>query len=90
MHFLPGGKTAGQVPLRYVLEDLAENAKIAILDNEYELDELARDSKSSIFITPFKNNDITVEMSELQTEVCIYPSSRQTSTQSLLIEPIIL
>ncbi|KAK8825356.1 hypothetical protein WA538_003053 [Blastocystis sp. DL] len=42
LNFIPGGRTAGQVPLRFAMENLAKEAKLESLDNEREMEELAR------------------------------------------------
>lgn len=41
LHFIPGGRTAGQVPLRLALEDMMKEEKMRGVDNEYEMDVLA-------------------------------------------------
>ena len=42
LHFIPGGKTAGQVPLRLALESLMKEEKMQGVDNEHEMEVLAR------------------------------------------------
>lgn len=41
LNFIPGGKTAGQVPLRFALENLAKETKMECIDNEMEMDAIA-------------------------------------------------
>ena len=42
LHFIPGGKTAGQVPLCLALESLMKEEKMRGVDNEHEMEVLAR------------------------------------------------
>ena len=46
LNFIPGGRTAGQVPLRFAMENLAKEAKLESLDNEREMEEFARRATS--------------------------------------------
>lgn len=41
LNFIPGGRTAGQVPLRFALENMAKEAKIEFVDNEIEMEVIA-------------------------------------------------
>ena len=41
LHFIPGGRTAGQVPLRLALESLMKEEKMHDVDNEHEMEVLA-------------------------------------------------
>lgn len=42
LHFIPGGRTAGQVPLAFALESLVKNQKMEGVDNEHEEEVIAR------------------------------------------------
>ena len=42
LHFIPGGRTAGQVPLKFALESMVKNQKMEGVDNEHEEEVIAR------------------------------------------------
>ena len=42
LHFIPGGRTAGQVPLEFALESMVKNQKLEGVDNEHEEEVIAR------------------------------------------------
>ena len=42
LHFIPGGRTAGQVPLAFALESMVKDQKMAGVDNEHENEAIAR------------------------------------------------
>lgn len=48
LHFIPGGKTAGQVPLRLALESLMKEEKMQGVDNEHEMEVLARTQHTEV------------------------------------------
>ena len=48
LHFIPGGKTAGQVPLRLALEGLMKEEKMQGVDNEHEMEVLARTQHTEV------------------------------------------
>ena len=55
LNFIPGGRTAGQVPLRFALENMAKEAKIEFVDNEIEMEVIAMagdDSSPSLSRSP--------------------------------------
>ena len=60
LHFLPGGKTAGQVPLEFAIEHYFKDQKLGTLENEYELEALARDRK--------KGDDNDVELAIMKSK----------------------
>lgn len=75
LNFIPGGRTAGQVPLRFAMENLAKEAKLESLDNEREMEELARSDRKKgdkpeendagiemTIITKDGENDARIEM----------------------------
>ena len=71
LHFIPGGKTAGQVPLEFALENYMKDSKMAGVDNEHELEELAKsgDSKKEYPSSSDKkgyDNEIMIEMINLE------------------------
>ena len=61
LHFLPGGKTAGQVPLEYALENYFKDQKLGTMENEYELEALARDRKGD-------DNDVEMDVLKAKKE----------------------
>mgnify|MGYP000000150250 FL=1 len=66
LHFIPGGKTAGQVPLRYALENLAKETKMEGVDNENELEELGRSGERISDKKPSDNDhDVMIEMTTM-------------------------
>ena len=48
LHFIPGGKTAGQVPLRLALEGMMKEEKMQGVDNEHEMEVLARTQHTEV------------------------------------------
>ena len=67
LHFIPGGKTAGQVPLRYALENLAKETKMEGVDNENELEELGRSGERISDKKPSDNDhDVMIEMTTVK------------------------
>ena len=48
LHFIPGGKTAGQVPLRLALESLMKEEKMQGVDNEHEMEVLAKTQHTEV------------------------------------------
>lgn len=71
LHFIPGGKTAGQVPLEFALENYMKDSKMAGVDNEHELEELAKsgDNKKDYSSSSDKkgyDNEIMIEMINLE------------------------
>lgn len=67
LHFIPGGKTAGQVPLEFALESYVKDRKMEGVDNEHELEELTRDESNKLTSEAKKkfDNDVTIEMANL-------------------------
>ena len=41
LNFIPGGRTAGQIPLRFALENMAKETKMGFVDNEIEMEVIA-------------------------------------------------
>lgn len=62
LNFIPGGRTAGQVPLRFAMENLAKEAKLESLDNEREMEELARSDRRKGEKPEENDNDAGIEM----------------------------
>lgn len=67
LHFIPGGKTAGQVPLEFALESYVKDRKMEGVDNEHEMEELTRDESNKLTSEAKKkfDNDVTIEMANL-------------------------
>lgn len=71
LHFIPGGKTAGQVPLEYALENYMKDQKMAGVDNEHELEELGRSGEDRDRSSSSKKdteNDVVIEMAVLESK----------------------
>jgi hypothetical protein len=99
LNFIPGGRTAGQVPLRFAMENLAKEAKLESLDNEREMEELARsDCKKGdkpeendagiemTIITKDGENDARIEMEThagVQEEDFFVPPRMEESDQEM-------
>lgn len=62
LNFIPGGRTAGQVPLRFAMENLAKEAKLESLDNEREMEQLARSDRRKGEKPEENDNDAGIEM----------------------------
>ena len=62
LHFIPGGKTAGQVPLTFVLENMVKESKMASLDNEDEMDMSEKERMESKIKDSSNENEVLIEM----------------------------
>ena len=61
LHFIPGGSTAGQVPLRLALEDMMKEEKMKGVDNEYEMEVLASAGRVDADRRKKGENDVPLE-----------------------------
>ena len=68
LHFIPGGRTAGQIPLDFALESYFKDQKMAALENEQEMDVLATGGVVSHEREGKKEaeNDVMIEMATVE------------------------
>lgn len=72
LHYIPGGCTAGQVPLEFAMESYLKNQKMSLLENDEEFEVLATGSrvkhKEDRESKKLVENDVMIEMSHLRSK----------------------